>query len=108
MLIPTRQIKNVYVPAVGNLDPYDLRQNSSALFPPEYYVKYLHLSKVASAIGAETTYRECPNAPYDLFVKTGDVCRFVALNAQCAPELIALNRTHEHGFLSSPSWRTLD
>ncbi|KAG6380284.1 Alpha/Beta hydrolase protein [Boletus reticuloceps] len=68
-------INNVYVPAVGNLDPYDLRQNSSALFPPEYYVTYLTNPEVMNAIGAETTYQECPDAPYELFVKTGDDAR---------------------------------
>ncbi|KAF8128592.1 Alpha/Beta hydrolase protein [Boletus edulis] len=68
-------INHVYVPAVGNLDPYDLRQNSSALFPPEYYVTYLTNPEVMSAIGAETTYQECPDAPYELFVKTGDDAR---------------------------------
>ncbi|KAN0094566.1 Alpha/Beta hydrolase fold [Tylopilus felleus] len=62
-------------PAFGNLDPYDLRQNSSALFPPEYYVNYLSLPEVVSAIGAEPVYQECPDAPFELFVKTGDDAR---------------------------------
>jgi hypothetical protein len=64
------------VPAVGNRDPYDLRQNSSALFPPEFYVNYLHTAAVKSKIGAKTQYQECPDAPYNLFVATGDVSRF--------------------------------
>ncbi|KAG6826185.1 hypothetical protein H0H92_000810 [Tricholoma furcatifolium] len=68
-------IDNVFVPAVGNLDSDDLRQNSSALFPPEYYVNYLSLPSVVSAIGAETTYEECPDPPYELFTKTGDDAR---------------------------------
>ncbi|KAG6380261.1 Alpha/Beta hydrolase protein [Boletus reticuloceps] len=66
---------NVYAPAIGNRDPYDLRQNSSALFPPEYYVTYLTNPEVMSMIGAESTYQECPDAPYELFVKTGDDAR---------------------------------
>ena len=75
-----QQNDHVYVPAVGDRDPYDLRQNSSALFPPEYYLNYLSIPEVMSKIGAETTYQECPNAPYELFLKTGDVCR-LALDA---------------------------
>ncbi|KAF8176361.1 Alpha/Beta hydrolase protein [Mycena galopus ATCC 62051] len=62
--------------AIGNLDPYDLRQTSAALFPPEYYVNYLALSSVTKAIGAtSSTYSECPDAPYELFEKTGDDAR---------------------------------
>ena len=65
---------NVFNPAVGDLDSYDLRQNSSSLFPPEYYVKFLHQASIQSVIGAEVRYQECPDPPYNLFVKTGDVC----------------------------------
>ena len=79
-LTSTQQIQNVYTPAVGNRDTDDLRQNSPASFPPEYYVNYLSLPEVVSAIGAGTTYQECPDAPYELFAKTGDVCR-LALDA---------------------------
>jgi hypothetical protein len=75
-----QQGDHVYVPAVGDRDPNDLRQNSSALFPPEYYVNYLSIPEVVSKIGAETTYEECPDAPYELFLKTGDV-RCLALEA---------------------------
>ncbi|EGO26845.1 hypothetical protein SERLADRAFT_360894 [Serpula lacrymans var. lacrymans S7.9] len=66
---------NVLTPTIGNYDPYDLRQNSSALFPPEYYVNYLHKTDVMDKIGAETTYYECPDPPYLLFEKTGDDAR---------------------------------
>ena len=58
---------------MGDRDSYDLRQNASSLFPPEYYVNYLREESVVKKIGAETRYRECPNAPYNLFEKTGDV-----------------------------------
>ncbi|KAF7972815.1 hypothetical protein HWV62_17010 [Athelia sp. TMB] len=62
--------------AIGNLDPYDLRQSSAASFPPEYYVNYLALSSVTKAIGAtSSTYSECPDAPYEGFAKTGDDAR---------------------------------
>ena len=72
-----RQSDNVFIPAIGNRDANDLRQNASASFPPEYYVNFLSNPEVMSAIGAETTYQECPDGPYELFVKTGDVCCLV-------------------------------
>ncbi|KAJ3826667.1 alpha/beta-hydrolase [Lentinula raphanica] len=68
-------IENVFVPAVGNRDSDDLRQNSSALFPPEFYVDYLQQASIQNAIGAQTKYSECPDAPYELFTKTGDDAR---------------------------------
>ncbi|KAG2071395.1 alpha/beta-hydrolase [Suillus decipiens] len=63
---------DVTSPTVGNYDPYDLRQNLSALFPPEYYVDYLNKEDVMKKIGAQVEYVECPNAPGDEFAKTGD------------------------------------
>ncbi|KIO02628.1 hypothetical protein M404DRAFT_147747 [Pisolithus tinctorius Marx 270] len=65
----------VLTAAIGDYDPYDLRQNSSALFPPEYYVKYLSIESVKKQIGAETTYKECPNRPYFKIINTGDDAR---------------------------------
>ena len=67
------KIDNVFVPAFGDRDVNDLRQNSSALFPPEYYVDFLHQASIQSKIGAEVEYEQCSDAPYNLFVKTGDV-----------------------------------
>lgn len=67
------QVDNLFVPAVGNRDSDDLRQNSSALFPPEFYVNFLHTTAIKNKIGAQTTYQECPDAPFELFEKTGDV-----------------------------------
>lgn len=66
---------NVFVPAVGDRDSDDLRQNSSALFPPEFYVNFLSLASVKAKIGAESNYAECPDAPFELFVPTGDDAR---------------------------------
>ncbi|KAF8639214.1 hypothetical protein AX17_001699 [Amanita inopinata Kibby_2008] len=74
----------IYVPAVNGLDPYDLRQNSSELFPPEYYVNFLQTASVKKQIGADVQYQECPNAPYEPFVTTGDDARTLL------PELAAL------------------
>ncbi|EGO01131.1 hypothetical protein SERLA73DRAFT_179195 [Serpula lacrymans var. lacrymans S7.3] len=68
-------IDYVFVPAVGDRDSYDLRQNASALFPPEYYTHFLHEKRIVDKIGALTRYAECPNPPYNLFEKTGDDAR---------------------------------
>lgn len=68
-------IDNVFVPAVGNRDSDDLRQNSSALFPPEFYVDFLHQTSIMQKIGAEVTYSECPDPPFELFTRTGDDAR---------------------------------
>ncbi|KAG0696239.1 Alpha/Beta hydrolase protein [Suillus ampliporus] len=65
-------VNNVFYPAEGYYDTYDLRQNSSALFPPDYHIDYLHKKDVMKKIGAQIKYQECPDAPYELFVKTGD------------------------------------
>lgn len=81
-------MNNVYVTAVGNRDPDDLRQNASALFPPEYYMNYLSIPEVMSEIGAETTYQECPDPPYSLFTRTGDVCRLKVSAANSLSELM--------------------
>ncbi|KAJ7034608.1 alpha/beta-hydrolase [Mycena alexandri] len=62
--------------AVGNLDPYDLRQSSAAAFPPEYYVNFLGIASVKTAIGAtSSTYSECPDAPFEKIENTGDDAR---------------------------------
>ncbi|KAG2036585.1 Alpha/Beta hydrolase protein [Suillus americanus] len=66
---------NVFTPAVGNYDSYDIRQNSSALFPPEYYVYYLLREDVMKKIGAQVKYEECSDAPYEKIANTGDDAR---------------------------------
>ncbi|THH07731.1 hypothetical protein EW145_g3186 [Phellinidium pouzarii] len=68
-------VDKVFVPAVGNRDSDDLRQNSSALFPPEFYLQLLANETVKALIGAESTYGECPDAPFELFTTTGDDAR---------------------------------
>lgn len=47
------QVENVFVPAVGDRDSDDLRQNSSALFPSESYVTFLRNSTITKLIGSE-------------------------------------------------------
>ncbi|KAF8184810.1 alpha/beta-hydrolase [Pholiota molesta] len=61
-------VNNLFVPAVGDRDSDDLRQNSSALFPPEFYVNFLHTASIKKKIGAETRYQES-------LVTTGDDAR---------------------------------
>lgn len=68
-------VENVFVPAVGNRDDADLRQNSSALFPPEFYVNYLRSPLIQKKIGAEVRYSECADPPFEKFVTTGDDAR---------------------------------
>ncbi|KAJ6552198.1 alpha/beta-hydrolase [Mycena vulgaris] len=68
-------VRNLFIPAVGNRDSDDLRQNSSASFPPEFYLNYLALPDVKARIGAESTYGECPDPPFELFTRTGDDAR---------------------------------
>jgi hypothetical protein len=41
-------------------------------FPPETYVSYLQESSIQTKIGAQQLYQECPDAPYEKFVSTGD------------------------------------
>ncbi|KDR67991.1 hypothetical protein GALMADRAFT_1058390 [Galerina marginata CBS 339.88] len=67
--------ENLFSPAVGNRDSDDLRQNSSSLFPPEFYVNFLHSTSIMTKIGAQAKYSECPDAPFELFSKTGDDAR---------------------------------
>jgi carboxypeptidase C (cathepsin A) len=57
---------------IADFDVYDIREPSNDAFPPETYVTYLQSSAVMSAIGAQSTYSECPDAPYEKFTNTGD------------------------------------
>ncbi|EMD36755.1 hypothetical protein CERSUDRAFT_114672 [Gelatoporia subvermispora B] len=68
-------IDNVFVPAVGDRDSDDLRQNSSALFPPEFYVTFLQNTSIMSKIGVQVKYEECSDPVDDEFSRTGDDAR---------------------------------
>lgn len=57
---------------VADFDVYDIRSPSNDPNPPQTYVSYLQSSAVVKAIGAQSTYQECPNAPYQKFASTGD------------------------------------
>ncbi|KAF2734505.1 putative carboxypeptidase S1 [Polyplosphaeria fusca] len=56
----------------GDFDVYDIRAPSNDPEPPQNYVKYLTTASVVKAIGAKSTYQECPDAPYNKFASTGD------------------------------------
>ncbi|TVY90827.1 Carboxypeptidase S1 [Lachnellula willkommii] len=60
---------------VGDFDVYDIREPSNDPYPPETYVDYLQTASVVKAIGAKSTYSECPDAPYEKFANTGDDAR---------------------------------
>ncbi|KAJ7285316.1 alpha/beta-hydrolase [Mycena rebaudengoi] len=70
-------IVELFFAAVGDYDPNDLRQqkNSTALFPPEYYVDYLAIPEVMTRIGAESSYQRCADGPFEMFAATGDDAR---------------------------------
>ncbi|KAF2200356.1 putative carboxypeptidase S1 [Delitschia confertaspora ATCC 74209] len=58
--------------SVSDFDVYDIRAPSDDPEPPANYATYLTQSSVIKAIGAKSTYQECPNAPYNKFASTGD------------------------------------
>jgi carboxypeptidase C (cathepsin A) len=62
-----------YLPTtVADFDVYDVREPSVDPFPPETYVNYLQRADIMKKIGAKVQYQECPDAPYDKFIPTGD------------------------------------
>lgn len=61
--------------AIDDLDVYDIREPSNDPFPPETYATYLTNAAVVKAIGAKSTYQECPSGPYNKFSNTGDDSR---------------------------------
>ncbi|KAL7284880.1 hypothetical protein ACG7TL_002194 [Trametes sanguinea] len=79
-------IENVFVPAVGDRDSDDLRQNASSPnpFPPEFYVKFLRNATIMEKIGAQARYSECSNPVDSQFSRTGDDARTLL------PQLAAL------------------
>ena len=58
-----------------DFDVYDVRAPSNDPNPPSTYSTYLQSAAVMTAIGAKSTYQECPDAPYTKFSNTGDDSR---------------------------------
>jgi carboxypeptidase C (cathepsin A) len=56
----------------ANFNPYDVRGASNDPYPPETYVTYLSRADVKKAIGATSTYTECPEKVNQKFFTTGD------------------------------------
>ncbi|KAK7720510.1 hypothetical protein SLS63_009728 [Diaporthe eres] len=58
----------------NDFNVYDVLEPSSSQStdPPETYVDYLQTQSVMTAIGAQTTYGECPDTPYNKMVGSGD------------------------------------
>ncbi|TVY67495.1 Carboxypeptidase S1 [Lachnellula suecica] len=65
-------VDNSFSSYYPDIDFYDIRQPSSAPFPPETYVNYLSDPAIMKAIGAKTNYSECTDSVDDLFGTTGD------------------------------------
>jgi len=78
--------ENIFAVAVGNRDPDDLRAPSNDSFPSESYVNFLNNKAIQKKIGATSTYAECPDAPYEQFVKTGDDARSLLPQLQALVE----------------------
>lgn len=58
-----------------DFDVYDVRQPSNDPFPPSTYATYLNSASVRTAIGAQSTYQQCPDGPFQKFSSTGDNSR---------------------------------
>lgn len=58
-----------------DFDVYDIRAPSNDPNPPETYATYLKNSAVTKAIGAQSTYQECADQPFNAFSDTGDNAR---------------------------------
>lgn len=58
--------------ALYDFDVYDIREPSQDPYPPSTYKTYLTTASVVKAIGAKSTYQECPTAQYNKFSSTGD------------------------------------
>ena len=67
----------MFVPAVGDRDSDDLRQNASTPnpFPPEFYLDFLANQTILQKIGAQAQYSECSNRVDAEFSRTGDDAR---------------------------------
>ncbi|KAK1215204.1 hypothetical protein PQX77_022200 [Marasmius sp. AFHP31] len=68
---------NVTLPAVGDRDINDLRQNISTPnpFPPSYYLNLLADPVIKEKIGAESNYSSCSSPVNSDFARTGDDAR---------------------------------
>ncbi|KAF2743562.1 putative carboxypeptidase S1 [Sporormia fimetaria CBS 119925] len=68
-------IDNTIYQAAPSFDVYDIRAAVDNPEPPKNYLDYLDDPAIKKAIGARTTYQECPDGPFDKFQRTGDGAR---------------------------------
>lgn len=68
--------------SAANFDPYDVRASRNDPNPPETYATYLARADVKKAIGAASTYQECPNSVNQKFFTTGD-CKLILVAPCC-------------------------
>lgn len=61
--------------SLGNFDAYDIREPANDPYPPSTYENYITKKSVMNAIGANSTWSECPYGPYVKFSSTGDDAR---------------------------------
>ena len=93
----------------ADFDVYDIREPSDDPYPPSTYNSYLARPSVTKAIGAQSTYSECPSAPYNEFSKTGDSTYLPSLPLNMQPRhrhltnLISVFFTDSRSFLSELS-----
>ncbi|CAN8097836.1 unnamed protein product [Discula destructiva] len=61
----------------NDFNVYDVLEPASAAYtdPPETYATYLANETIMAAIGAQSTYAECPTGPYTKIVASGDEAR---------------------------------
>ncbi|KAG8879917.1 hypothetical protein FRB98_005451 [Tulasnella sp. 332] len=62
----------VFIPSLGNRDPYDIRSARPNPLPPAGYINYLQQPNIQKAIGAEVTFSESNGAVFFTFVTEGD------------------------------------
>ena len=63
----------IFVPVMGDHDNNNLCQNVSTAFSPGFYIDFLGWVNVKAKIGVMSMCCECPDTPFELFMKTGDV-----------------------------------
>ena len=56
----------------ADFDIYDIRAPRNDPFPPSTYISYLQDCSIQDRIGAQQLYQECPTAPFEMIISSGD------------------------------------
>lgn len=92
---------------MGDRDADDLRQNASALFPPEYYVAYLQNPEVMARIGAEvSTPAGALRAVKIALRSVNDRCNTRSAPTRSMMSLSEPETMRARSFPNSAHWRT--